>query len=96
MLRTKEFRYTSSNLDMGEVNIDRTLMVASLKKLLAEIYTPGTTYRTTGVKFHELSPFTPRQLSIFDTVEVTHVKNEKLSDALSKIKSRFGDGIVSQ
>jgi nucleotidyltransferase/DNA polymerase involved in DNA repair len=96
MLRTKEFRYTSSNLDMGEVNIDRTFMVASLKKLLAEIYTPGTTYRTTGVKFHELSPFTPRQLSIFDTVEVTHVKNEKLSDALSKIKNRFGDGIVSQ
>lgn len=64
-------------------------MVSSLKTLLEEIYEPNTIYRTTGVRFYELLPFTPKQLSIFDTVEVTHVKNERIGDALSKIKKRF-------
>lgn len=74
---------------MGETNIDRTLMVDSLRKLLDDIFIAGTTYRTTGVKFYELSSFTPKQLSIFDAVEVTHTQNEQLSTALSRIKERF-------
>ncbi len=44
----------------------------------------------------ELIPFTPRQLSVFDIPEKAHEHNEKLSEAIIKLKERFGEGIVRQ
>jgi hypothetical protein len=74
---------------MGEVNIDRTKMLESLKVLLKEAYSQGVTYRTTGVTLQGLTSFTPKQLSVFDIPDKVHVKNERISNALSKIKTRF-------
>ena len=96
MLRTKEFTYSNRSLDMGDVNIDRSLMIESLKLLLNEAYLNGVTYRTTGVTFMGLTSFTPKQLSFFDIPDEVHVHNEKISNALSKLKSRFGENIISQ
>jgi len=81
---------------MGEVNIDRTRMLESLKFLLKEAYSQGVTYRTTGVTFMGLTSFTPKQLSLFDIPDKIHVHNEKISNALSRLKSRFGENIISQ
>lgn len=96
ILRTKEFTYSNRSLDMGEVNIDRSRMLESLKYLLKEAYSQGVTYRTTGVTFMGLTSFTPKQLSLFDIPDKVHVHNEKISNALSKLKSRFGENIISQ
>ncbi len=96
LLRTKEFSYSSRVSDMWETNIDRTRMVEILRELFLSIYEKGVTYRTTWVTFSELSPFTPRQLSVFDVPEKAHVHNEKLSSAIMKLKERFGEWIVRQ
>jgi hypothetical protein len=37
----------------------------------------------------ELTPFIPRQLSVFDIPEKAHEHNEKLSEAIIKLKERF-------
>ncbi len=95
-LRAKDFSHSSKTLDMGEMNIDRSKMLESLKSLFLATFIPGTIYRTTGITFMELTPFTPRQLSIFNIPEKIHKKNEQLSNALKKIKGRYGEGIVRQ
>ena len=71
-------------------------MLESLRTLFKLIYTPGVIYRTTGVTFIELSSFTPKQLSVFDMPDKSHMKNEKISNALTKIKERYGDSCISQ
>lgn len=81
---------------MGEVNIDRTRMLESLKYLLKEAYSQGVIYRTTGVTFMGLTSFTPKQLSLFDIPDKVHIHNENISNTLSKLKSRFGENIISQ
>lgn len=96
LLRTKEFTYQSASIDMEEVNIDRNRMLASLQNLFKNLYTSGVTYRTTGVTFSELASFTPKQLSLFDIPDRTHERNLKVSSAISKLKERFGESVISQ
>jgi hypothetical protein len=71
-------------------------MIESLRNLLKKIYTSGVTYRTTGVTFSELAMFTPKQLSVFDIPDRTHERNLKVSSAISKLKERFGENVISQ
>ena len=71
-------------------------MIDSLRNLLKRVYTAGVTYRTTGVTFSELATFTPKQLSLFDIPDRTHERNLKVSSAISKLKERFGDSVISQ
>ncbi|MBP9779401.1 DNA polymerase IV [Candidatus Gracilibacteria bacterium] len=95
-LRTKEFTYTNRAFDMGEVNIDRPRMLEILKNLFESVYSQGIIYRTTGVTFSELSSFTPKQLSLFDIPDTVHIQNERVSNVLTKLKTRFGEGVISQ
>ena len=81
---------------MGETNIDKSRMVELLRGMLLSLFDKNCIYRTTGVTFSELSPFTPKQLSVFDIDDRVHVKNEKISNALTKLKERFGENIVHQ
>ena len=74
---------------MGEVNINRSSMIEVLKNLLKELYSQGVVYRTTGVTFSGLTSFTPKQLSLFDLPDRVHIKNEKISATLTKLKDRF-------
>lgn len=71
-------------------------MIESLRTLLKKLYTSGVTYRTTGVTFSELASFTPKQLTIFDATDRTHERNLKVSSAISKLKERFGESVISQ
>lgn len=96
LLRTKEFTYQSVNIDMGEVHIDHDRMRAGLRGLLQRLYTPGVIYRTTGVVFSELAMFTPKQLSIFDISDQVHERDLKVSEAMSKLKHKYGENIISQ
>ena len=96
LFRTKEFQRMQQWIDMWEVNIDRQKMLESLRTLFKLVYTPGVIYRTTGVTFIELSSFTPKQLSVFDMPDKSHMKNEKISNALTKIKERYWDSCISQ
>ena len=81
---------------MEEVNIDRNRMLVSLQNLFKNLYTSGVTYRTTGVTFSELASFTPKQLSLFDIPDRTNERNLKVSSAISKLKERFGESVISQ
>ena len=81
---------------MGETNIDKSRMVSLLQEMLLSIFDKSCIYRTTGVTFSELSPFTPKQLSVFDIDDKVQVKNEKISNALTKLKERFGENVVHQ
>lgn len=96
LLRTKEFTYQSRAVDMSETNIDKSRMVALLREMLLTIFDKSSTYRTTGVTFSELSSFTPKQLSVFDIDDRVQVKNEKISNALTKLKERFWENVVHQ
>jgi hypothetical protein len=57
-------------------------MMEALRTLFHSIYSPEELYRTVGVTFSELSPFTPRQLSVFDVREERIEHNAKLHKAL--------------
>ena len=81
---------------MGETNIDKSRMVSLLREMLLSIFDKNCIYRTTGVTFSELSPFTPKQLSVFDIDDKVQVKNEKIYNALTKLKERFGENVVHQ
>ena len=81
---------------MGETNIDKSRMVELLREMLLSLFDKGCVYRTTGVTFSELSPFTPKQLSVFDIDDRVQVKNEKISNTLTKLKERFGENIIHQ
>lgn len=96
LLRTKEFSYQTRAVDMGETNIDKSRMVEFLREMLLSLFDKNCIYRTTGVTFSELSPFTPKQLSVFDIDDRVQVKNEKISNTLTKLKERFGENIVHQ
>jgi hypothetical protein len=43
-----------------------------------------------------MASFTPKQLSVFDMPDRNHEKNEKISNALAKIKERYGDSCIGQ
>jgi DNA polymerase V len=96
ILRTKEFAYANRAFDMWEVNIDRARMLNILKDIFNSAYSKWVIYRTTWVTFMELMPFTPKQLSLFDIPDRVHIKNEKISNTLVKLKSRFGEWVISQ
>ncbi len=96
LLRTKEFTYANQAHDMWEVNIDRPRMLEILKNLFESVYSRWIIYRTTWVTFSELSSFTPKQLSLFDIPDKVHIQNERVSNVLVKLKSRFWEGVISQ
>ncbi len=96
LLRTKEFTYANRAVDMGEVHVDRSRMIDVLKGIFHSLYSKWVTYRTTWVTFSELASFTPKQLSVFDIADTIHIKNTRVSDVLVKLKSRFGEWVISQ
>jgi hypothetical protein len=96
LLRTKDFSYANRAFDMWEVNIDRPRMLEILKNLFESVYDKWIIYRTTGVTFSELSSFTPKQLSFFDIPDTVHIKNERVSNVLMKLKGRFWEWVISQ
>lgn len=96
LLRTREFTYANRAVDMWEVNIDRSRMLDILKDIFNSIYSRWVIYRTTWVTFMELTPFTPKQLSLFDIPDKIHIQNERVSNVLVKLKSRFWEWVISQ
>lgn len=81
---------------MGETNIDKSRMGELLREMFLSLFDKNCIYRTTGVTFSELSSYTPKQLSVFDIDDRVQIKNEKISDALTKLKERFGENVVHQ
>ena len=96
LLRTKEFTYQTQAIDMGEMNINKSHMVTLLRDIFLSIFDKNRIYRTTGVTFSELSLFTPKQLCVFDIDDRVQIKNKNISNALTKLKERFGENIVHQ
>lgn len=95
-LRLRDFTYTSKYADLGETTIDRDRMVDTLRSLLHAAYTSGVDYRTVGITLGQLSPFTPRQLSVWDQVETRHEHDMRLSAALDTLRSRYGQSVIHQ
>ncbi len=95
-LRKESFAYASKYSDLGETTIDRTRMIDMLRTLFHEAYEPDVLYRTVGITFGHLSPFSPRQLSVFDVREERIEHDAKLHTALEKLRTRYGASIIHE
>lgn len=94
LLRTKSFENQWAWRDIGKATIDRAVIQQTIRELFQEAYDPDTLYRSTGIGFAELTPFIPRQLSLFDRENTRHSENEKLAEVISKLKGRFGKDVI--
>jgi nucleotidyltransferase/DNA polymerase involved in DNA repair len=95
-LRLRDHSYASKYAHLGEPTIDRSRMISILRTLFDAAHEGGIDYRTVGITFGQLSSFTPRQLSVFDVEGREHETDARLSDALSRLRARYGDSIVHQ
>jgi nucleotidyltransferase/DNA polymerase involved in DNA repair len=95
-LRKKDFTYTSKYSDLGETTIDRKHMIEALRTLFLACYSAEFIYRTVGVTFAELSPFSPRQLSVFDVREERIEHNSRLHATLEWLRARYGASIIHE
>ena len=95
-LRLRDFTYSSKYADLGETTIDRGKMLEALRPLFHSAYTPESDYRTVGITFAHLSPFSPRQLSVFDVREERIEHDARLHTALEWLRARYGASIIHE
>lgn len=95
-LRKKSFAYTSKYADLWETTIDRGRMMETLRALFHEAYESDALYRTVGITFGHLSPFSPRQLSVFDVREERIDHDTRLHSTLANLRSRYGQSIIHE
>lgn len=95
-LRLRTFAYASKYADLGETTIDRKRMIETLRTLFHEAYESGWDYRTVGITLGHLSPFTPRQLSVFEVREERIEHDARLHNALEKLRARYGASIIHE
>lgn len=71
-------------------------MLDALRPLFHSAYSPESDYRTVGITFAHLSPFSPRQLSVFDVREERIDHDARLHTALEKLRTRYGASIIHE
>ena len=87
-LRTKDFvNFSHQEKLMGKTDSSKEIYSVA-KKLLKEMYTPGTYIRLIGVRIDKLESNDEGQISIFEMQE--DEKQSKLDNAIDSIKERFG------
>lgn len=94
MLKDKDFRVFWLSADLGDPTIDRAVIGKAARTLFDRLFDRSLTYRTTGVRFDELRPYVPKQLSVFDIENRAHVENDSLASAMEKLKRLYGKDVV--
>ncbi len=93
-LRTKDFIDFSHQGKMIEKTDSNKEIYAQAKKLLIEMYKPGTPIRLIGVRLDKLSSTEEGQISIFDLQN--DQKKNKLDSAIDSIKEKYGFSKISR
>ncbi|MCK9272669.1 DNA polymerase IV [Candidatus Gracilibacteria bacterium] len=93
-LKDEEFQIYSLTKDLGIHTIDRAIITNGIRDLFDSLFQAGIIYRTTGIEFFELQPYTPKQISLFDITNKKHTLNEKVSEVILGLKRRYGDQII--
>lgn len=94
MLKDKDFRVFWLSADLGDPTIDRAVIGKAARALFDRIFDRSLLYRTTGVRFDELRPYVPKQLSVFDIENRAHSENDSLAAAMEKLKRLYGKDVV--
>ena len=94
MLKDKDFRVFWLSADLGDPTIDRATIGKTVRSLFDRLFDRSLTYRTTGVRFDELRPYVPKQLSVFDIENRAHAENDSLASAMEKLKRLYGKDVV--
>lgn len=93
MLRTKDFRvfYTKQDL-LSPTDFELEISEIAIK-LLKEIYSPNTIYRSTGVILDKIGEQGTEQLSLYTNVD-TDIKKQKLTKCFDNLERKFGKNIL--
>lgn len=94
MLKDKDFRIFWESADLGDPTIDRAVIGKAARALFDRVFDRTNLYRTTGVRFDELRPYVPKQLSVFDIENRAHAENDSLATAMEKLKRLYGKDVV--
>lgn len=93
-LKDKEFRIYSLTKDLWIHTIDRAIITKWIRDLFDSLFQAGIIYRTTGIEFFELQPYTPKQISLFDIANKKHTENEKVSEVILWLKRKYWNQII--
>lgn len=93
-LKDKEFRSDTRYREIPTGTIDRNVITQIVKELFLENFDVRKTYRTTGVQFSDLQPYTPKQVSLFELENIRHTNDDRLAETLNRLKGRYGKEIV--
>ena len=93
-LRTKDFINFSHQAKMLEKTDSGQIIYCQAKKLLKEMYQPGTPIRLIGVRLDKLESNDEGQISIFEMQE--NNKQNQLDSMIDKIKEKYGFQKISR
>jgi len=93
-LRTKDFVNFSHQGRMLEKSDSNQILYCQAKKLLEEMYQPGTLIRLIGVRFDKLEENDEGQISIFEMQE--NSKQSKIDNTIDRIKEKYGFQKISR
>lgn len=93
-LKDKEFNSYWEFKDLWESSIDIKKIITATKELFGQMYSKDKIYRTTWVQFSELTPYRPKQTSIFDIWSKNHIKDDRLSVTINRLKNIYGNDII--
>lgn len=94
-LRTKDFINFSHQTKMLEKTDSSKIVYNEAKRLLEEMYKPGTPIRLIGVRLEKLESNDEGQISIFE-IQPKDDKQSKLDSAIDSIKEKFGFSKISR
>ena len=90
MLRTKDFKYYTTEAKLSNpTNGDQEVRMTAVR-LLKELYRPNLIYRSTGITLKNLT-YGDIQQSLF---EETKPHDDKLSHLVDELEAKYGRGII--
>lgn len=93
-LRTKEFKDISHQGKLSIETASTKEIYQKAKQLLKEFYHNGMPIRLVGLRVDHLVSKEEKQISFFDNEE--HEKQEKIDQAIDKIKEKYGFGSITR
>ncbi|EEX48817.1 MULTISPECIES: Y-family DNA polymerase [Jonquetella] len=96
-IRTSYFssqsRFASSRASFSPPTDDDLACLRAGRQILSRVFQPGWNYRASGVRFSDLSPSQPRQLTFADQLPGTR-KRHRLMEAVDALNADLGAGTV--
>ena len=93
-LKDKDFRVYSHQRKMDSPTSSTKIIYSEVKKLVNELYKKGTLIRLVGVRVDNLIDEKDKQISLFEDEQ--NVKQEKIDNALDKLKDKYGYNFIKR